>query len=118
MDIKVLTLEGCPNREPTRALVERVLAEEGITAYVRMVEISDLNTARACRFLGSPSLQVNGADIETARDDEANYAMACRIYRTPEGASGVPSEEMIRAALRAPQRPEGGFRRSERKEGA
>jgi len=99
MKIDVLYFEGCPNAEPTRALVERVLTEEGLTADVQMVEINDLETAQARRFLGSPTVHVNGVDIESARRADTNYAMACRIYETPEGAVGIPPADVLRAAL-------------------
>jgi hypothetical protein len=99
--IDILYFEGCPNSAPTRALVEQVLAEEGLTADVRMVAINDLETAQARRFFGSPTVQVNSVDIEPARRADTNYAMACRVYPTPEGSSGIPPAEMICAALRS-----------------
>jgi len=33
-------------------------------------------------FLGSPTVRVNGRDIEPARVDELGGAMRCRLYRT------------------------------------
>jgi hypothetical protein len=101
MKIVLLYFEGCPNAEPTRALVERILAEEGLAAELQRIEINDLETARAWRFLGSPTVQVNGVDIEPARRTDANYALACRVYATQQGAVGVPPADRIRAALRS-----------------
>lgn len=99
--IDILYFEGCPNSAPTRALVEQVLAEEGVAANVQMVEVNDPATAQARRFFGSPTVQVNGVDIEPARRTDTYYAVACRVYQTPEGSSGVPPIEMIRCALRS-----------------
>ncbi len=51
-------------------------------------------------FLGSPTVRVNGRDIEPARADEPGGAMSCRLYRTECGESGVPPEALLRAAIR------------------
>jgi hypothetical protein len=101
MHIDILYFEGCPNGEPARVLVERILSEERLIADVTMVEIDDMEAVQAHRFFGSPTIQVNGVDIEPARRADTHYAMACRIYEAPEGASGVPPADMIRAALRS-----------------
>ena len=101
MKIDVLTFEGCPTGEATLALVARAVADEGVSAVVNRVEVNDEETARALRFLGSPSVQVNGRDIEKTRRADPNYGLTCRIYQTPDGASGMPPAEMVRAALRS-----------------
>lgn len=100
MDIKILHFEGCPNDKPTRDLVEHILAEEKLPAMVEMVPVETPEAAQAHRFLGSPSVQVDGVDIDPSRRGETEYALSCRTYNTPKGRSGVPPEEMIRAALR------------------
>ncbi len=102
MKVEILYFEGCPGAEPTRTLVERVLAEEGRTAArVEMVEINDPETARARRFLGSPTVQIEGVDIEPARRADTGYALACRTYQAAERRSGVPPAEIVRAAIRS-----------------
>ena len=99
MRITVLTFEGCPSGDITHDLVKRVVSEEGVDAVVERVEVSDGQTARARRFLGSPSVHVNGVDIEPARRTDESYGIACRLYETADGPSGVPPAEMVRDAL-------------------
>ena len=107
MNIDVLTFEGCPTGEATLTLVEHAIAEVGVSAVVNRVEVKDEEAARAYRFLGSPSVHVDGKDIEEARRADSDYGLACRLYRTPEGASGIPPAEMVRAAVRAAARAGG-----------
>lgn len=62
--VEVLTFEGCPHAEPALELVKRVLADSGAGATVRRVDVPDAEAAAAERFLGSPTIRVNGRDIE------------------------------------------------------
>ena len=51
------------------------------------------------RFLGSPTVRVNGRDVEPGADDRDDYVFSCRIYRNQGGVSGQPDERWLRAAL-------------------
>ena len=62
--VEVLTFEGCPHAEPALELARRVVAESGIDATVRESTCPTPATAAAQRFLGSPTIRVNGRDIE------------------------------------------------------
>jgi len=95
--IEVLYLEGCPSYPPTLALIREVIAELGIPARVISIEVKDSADAERRRFLGSPTVRVNGVDIEPAARDRIDYAWGCRRY----GDAGVPPREMIAAAIRA-----------------
>jgi hypothetical protein len=98
--VELLYFEGCPNVEATRALVQRVAADEGITPDVRLVEVAP-NDAERLRFLGSPSVRVNGHDVEPGAGKRETFVFACRVYRTPLGLVGQPAQEWVRAALTA-----------------
>ena len=99
--IEVLAFEGCPNTEPTIALVQRLVNEMRLDVEVRRVEVPDAETAVAQRFLGSPSIRVNGRDVEPGADARSDYAFSCRVYRTESGLKGAPEERWLRNALRA-----------------
>ena len=98
--IELLYFEGCPNREAARELVERVAAEAETAPDLRLVEVTSPDDAERLRFLGSPSVRVNGHDVEPGADNLDTFVLACRVYRTASGLSGTPSEEWIRVALR------------------
>src|SRR5229473_871158 len=64
MKIEVLYFEGCPNHEPAVARVDEIVKAEGISAEVSEVNVPDTSTAHEVGFLGSPSIRVNGMDVE------------------------------------------------------
>jgi hypothetical protein len=100
--VEVLTFEGCPHAEPALELVKRVLADSGVGATVRRVDVPDAEAAAAQRFLGSPTIRVNGRDIERGVVAERDqYVLSCRIYRTDSGITGEPDEQWLREALSA-----------------
>jgi hypothetical protein len=99
--VEVLTFEGCPHAEPALELVRRVIAESGSGATVCRVDVPDSEAAAAQRFLGSPTIRVNGRDIEPDVAERAEYVLSCRIYRTNAGITGEPDERWLREALSA-----------------
>ena len=99
MRVEILYFDGCPNHHGARELVERVSSELGIAPEIRMVEVADLEAAERLRFLGSPTVRVDGRDVEPGAADRDQYMLACRVYRLPTGISGVPDERWIRDAL-------------------
>lgn len=98
MKVEVFYFEGCPNHRPVLARVQSVLREQGIAAELAEVEVPDAETARVVGFLGSPTVRVNGLDIDPASRGSTDIGFSCRRY-----AGGLPSEEMIRVALRQAQ---------------
>ena len=99
--VEVLAIVGCPHAEPALELVERVVADVGVAATVRRVDVRDPEAAAAHRFLGSPSIRVNGRDIEPGAHARAEYAVSCRLYSTEAGPATQPDERWLRDALRA-----------------
>lgn len=97
--VEVLYSDGCPNHHSAQALVERVSAEVGVGVALRLVNVGDPDTAVRERFLGSPSIRVDGRDIEPGAETRTDYALACRVYHTETGTSGQPDERWLRDAL-------------------
>ncbi len=95
--IEVLYFEGCPNLEPTLSLANEVLSELGLSGEVREVEVRTPEDAERLRFLGSPSVRVDGKDIEPGAESRTEYALCCRLY----GEGGFPPKELLVAALEA-----------------
>jgi hypothetical protein len=96
--VEILYFDGCPNHEPARALVERV-AELHLDPSVDLVEVVDPDSAAELRFLGSPTIRVDGRDVEPGADERHEFVLACRVYRTERGLAGQPDEAWIREAL-------------------
>ena len=97
--VEVLTFEGCPHAQPARELVKRVVAELGLDATVRRIDVPDLETAATHRFLGSPSIRVNDRDVEPGAEERSDFVLSCRIYRTDGSLKGEPAERWLRDAL-------------------
>ena len=102
MTIEILYFEGCPNHERLRERLPALLKVAGIATEPTLREITTQQDAEQERFLGSPTLRVNGHDVEPAAHDRTDYGMKCRIYRTPEGLTGLPADRWILAALTTP----------------
>ncbi len=100
MNVEVLYFEGCPNHQPAVERVQAVLHEEGISSQIRQVEVPDSETANRLRFLGSPSIRVNGVDVEPSAVESESFGLMCRTYQDGCCHSGVPSLEVIRQAIR------------------
>jgi hypothetical protein len=98
MKVEVLYFEGCPNHKAAVERVQSVMNEQGIAPNLAEVEVPDAEAAKAVGFLGSPSIRVNGLDIDPTSRTATGSGFACRYY-----AGGLPSEDMIRAALREAQ---------------
>jgi hypothetical protein len=100
MIVEILSFAGCPNDGPARDTVERIIRELGLDVDVVMVNVPDLETAERMRFLGSPTIRVDGRDVEPGADGRSDYLMGCRVFRTEAGLRGQPDERWIRTALR------------------
>jgi hypothetical protein len=100
LKIELLYFEGCPGFTPTLALLQQVLDEEEISAKVHTIPVRSEAEAVEYRFLGSPSIRVDGEDIEFEVRSSTDFGMKCRIYDNEGVPGGVPSKSKIRQAIR------------------
>jgi hypothetical protein len=95
--IELLYFDGCPGHEQLLPTVEQIAAQNGTQLELRRVETPE--AAESERFLGSPTVRVNGVDVDPTAAERNDFGLKCRIYRSTEGASPLPPEHWIRAAL-------------------
>ena len=95
--MELLYLVDCPGYLQLRPSVEQLAAESGATLRLRRVESPE--AAERERFLGSPTVRVNGTDVDPTAPPRTDFGLKCRIYRTEGGSSPLPPERWIRAAL-------------------
>jgi len=95
--IDILYFEGCPHHLPAVEMVKNVVDDLSLDAEIHEVEVHGSEDAFARRFLGSPSIQVDGVDIEPAARERTDYGFSCRTYSD----SGLPARSMLVAALDA-----------------
>jgi len=98
MNIQFLYFEGCPNHQKAYDLLIDILKERRIAAEVERIQITDDEDAARQRFVGSPTIRVDGVDIESIPEDRP-YAKTCRVYVVDGAMSGTPSKRMIHEAL-------------------
>lgn len=95
MKIEVLYIDGCPHFPATIDAVKRVLWQRGVICPMVETRVGDQDMAVSLGFLGSPTVRINGLDIEPSARQRTAYGMMCRTY---EG-SGVPPEDLILNAI-------------------
>jgi hypothetical protein len=98
--IEVLYFDGCPNHEALLPRLREILSRDGIPTDIDLRRIADDEAAQRERFLGSPTVRVDGRDVEPDAERRTDYGMKCRLYRTPAGLSGQPQDELLQAAVR------------------
>lgn len=100
VQIEFLFWEDCPSHPQAWRLLQEVLDETGIEATVERIEVVTDEQAEQWQFPGSPTIHINGVDVDAAGAGQMGTALACRVYRLEDGRfSPVPSREMIRRAL-------------------
>lgn len=103
MTIRVLLIPDCPSRAKTLENLSQALVLEGVAndASVKVIDVRTGQEAQQEGLIGSPTLLVNGVDVEGAHAGERGFALGCRTYLTDGTIAGAPSISTIRAALRA-----------------
>jgi hypothetical protein len=101
MKIELLYVKGCLRWKSALASLRQVLREERVRESVEIIEVSDQEEAVRRRFLGSPAIRINDYDIEPEAASRSDFGLGCRTYPDKETLYAVPSNEMIRGALRA-----------------
>jgi hypothetical protein len=66
IDVQVLFSEGCPHAPNTIELIQKVSRKLELDVHLASVRVDDERQAREINFLGSPTIRVNGQDIDPA----------------------------------------------------
>jgi hypothetical protein len=100
--VEILYFAGCPHVEDARRTVAEGIAHAcaAESVQVRVVEIADEREALQHRFLGSPTVRVDGRDVEESSFARSNFGLQCRVYDVEGGMKGSPPAEWVSAALR------------------
>ena len=97
MKIEVLYVPNCPNHALAIQRLSEVLTAEKIEANLSEVLVSSAAMAHALKFPGSPTIRINGNDIEPQTEERPSFGLMCRLY---SDAGGVPSHQRLRDAIR------------------
>jgi hypothetical protein len=96
--LEVLYFDGCPSHERLLPALRELAREHDAELVLTRVETAP--QAQRAHFLGSPSVRVDGIDVEPGAKARTDYGLRCRLYRSPAGQSGLPPRRWIEQALR------------------
>ena len=99
MKIEVLYFEGCPGFEELLPRLRAILHETSSRSEIELRRVETPQAAEIERFLGSPTVRVNGRDVDPSAGGRDDYGFKCRLYRYKGGVSPVPPDDWIRAGL-------------------
>jgi hypothetical protein len=97
--VELLWWEGCPGWEQALAMVREEMGALGLDAdAVQVREMrTDEDVARD-RFVGSPTIRVDGRDVQPPGGEPAG--LTCRVYRLRDGRiSPLPDRRDVRERL-------------------
>jgi len=105
--IEVLYFDGCPSHEAFLPRLRELLAQAGVDVPIAERRVESDADAQRERFLGSPTLRVDGVDVDPDAGERSDYGLKCRLYRTDEGLSGAPRDEWVLGAVQRADRAAG-----------
>ena len=97
--IELLHFEGCPSHEAFLPQLRELLAQAGLNAPILERRVESDEAAQHERFLGSPTLRIDGVDIDPGAGERRDYGLKCRLYPTPDGLRGAPPDQWVLDAL-------------------
>ena len=93
--VELLWFSDCPHREAARQLLADVLADLAPRTPIRDVDATDPTRAAALRFPRSPTIRVDGRDVDPGYVDAGDYSPRCRLYRTDADAGVLNTIEVF-----------------------
>ena len=98
MRIEVLYVSNCPNHAVALERLREILSAENFKKTVTEILVRDAEMAQSLRFPGSPTIRINGQDVEPQSGKDTTFGLMCRLY---SDGSGAPSTQRLRAAIEA-----------------
>ena len=98
MRVQVMMSFGCGHGQQTLEMVREVVRILAPSAQVEAIAVNTAEEAERLGFPGSPTVLVNGVDIDP--DRRAGVGLGGRLY----GLAGVPPRNTIESALRSARR--------------
>jgi len=101
--VELLYVRDCSNRLSTLQTVKDILRESGLPLDVAEIEIATPSQAESYAFPGSPTVRVDGGDVEPGLSGLTSFGVSCRSYVVNGKRQGVPDREWIVKAIRSAQ---------------
>ena len=102
-NIELFYFDGCPSWERALENLEEAMRLEGVNIPIQNVLVTTGEEAQTQRFLGSPTIRIDGVDLDGPEADTREFMLGCRIYPEGDDTTGWPSVAVIRRALQRAQ---------------
>lgn len=99
LKVEFLFMPGCCCAGPALRLLRQVLAQEHREPHLTVRVIGTEEEAIRHHFHGSPTILIDGVDIEGPSAARQGYKLRCRSYYAHGDCPGVPNAELIRSAI-------------------
>ena len=80
MNIHFFYIDGCPSYERALGNLNEAMRQQGLTEAVQMVCVTSVEDAHEKQFLGSPTIRIDGTDLEASSGQEHHFGLGCRLY--------------------------------------
>jgi hypothetical protein len=97
--VELLYFDGCPHYEALLQRLRELLHGVGAGDRIHLRQIPDELAARRESFLGSPTVRIDGHDVEPRASERSDFGMICRLYVTADGLRTMPPDEWVLDAL-------------------
>jgi hypothetical protein len=99
--VELLFWEGCPSHPQALGELRAAMPALGLDpAAVVVREVDTDEAAERERFVGSPTIRIDGVDVQEPGDEP--IGLTCRVYRLRDGRiSPTPDPADLRDALQA-----------------
>ena len=92
-NIEILYFDDCPSWKNAKLTLEKTLEKNNVSAEIQLISVETQASANENKFTGSPMIRINGNELFPTGQD--NYGLGCRVFQTPDGMKGWPTENML-----------------------
>ncbi len=97
--VEFLFWKECPSHEKALSRLKSALQKIGIDYEIKVIEVKTEDDAKRWQFPGSPTIRINGADIQP-ETSKGNYSLSCRAYIIEGKVLPVPTEDFLIKSIR------------------
>jgi len=80
MKVEVLYFDGCPSHGALMPKLRELMEEAGVDVPVELRRVESVEAADRERFLGSPTLRIDGQDVDPPASERTDFGLKCRLY--------------------------------------
>ena len=99
--IELYYFDDCPSHVRALDNLKEAQRLEQVPEQVDLIPVTSETDAQSKRFIGSPTIRIDGVDVEGPEAEKRGYGFGCRVYVASGRTTGWPSVAQIRQALQS-----------------